>query len=78
LAALCRESGADERSHRLLAEAVAHYAAHGDASLAAGDRADAQLVADNLAAVLPELGDADRRAVGGRIEDLQARLVPRR
>jgi hypothetical protein len=78
LADLSRESGANDRSHRLLAEAVARYAAHAEASLAAGDRTDAQLDADNFAALLPELGAADRLAVGGTIERIQARLTPRR
>jgi hypothetical protein len=78
LADLSRESGANDRSHRLLADAVARYAAHAEASLAAGDRADAQLDADNFAALLPELGAADRLAVGGTIERIQARLTPRR
>jgi tetratricopeptide (TPR) repeat protein len=76
LAALSRDSGADGRSHRLLAQAVTRYAAHADASLAAGDRSDAQLVADNLSGLLPELGDADRRAVGPLIDRVRARLTP--
>jgi tetratricopeptide (TPR) repeat protein len=76
LAALSRESGADDKSHRLLAQAVSRYAAHADVSLAAGDRPDAKLVVDNLTDLLPELGEADRQALGGLIQRAQARLTP--
>ena len=78
LAALSRQSPADQRTHRLLAQAVTQYIAHADASLAAGQRADAQLVGDNLAHLMPELGDADRQAVGGPYQQLQGRLTARK
>jgi hypothetical protein len=77
LAALSRDAR-DDRARMLLAQAVSHYAAHADASLAAGDRGDAQMVGDNLAALLTELGDADRRAIEGIIQGVQQRLAPRR
>jgi tetratricopeptide (TPR) repeat protein len=74
LAILSRDGGS-ERSHRLLADAVGKYAAHAETSLAAGDRDDARVAAANLAALLPELGDADRRVLGARIEQLQQRVA---
>ena len=78
LAALSRESGADDRSHRLLAQAVTSYAAHAESSLGSGDRPEAQLAADNLTSLLPELGDPDRRALAGLIQRVQDRVSVRR
>jgi tetratricopeptide (TPR) repeat protein len=75
LAALSREQDADQKTHQLLTQAVTHYIAHANASLAAGQRADAQLVADNLARLLPELGDSDRAAVSGPYVRLTAQLA---
>jgi tetratricopeptide (TPR) repeat protein len=77
LATLSRTAPA-ERTHRLLTQAVNHYVAHADASLAAGERAGAQLVVDNLARLLPELGDAERRVVDGPYRRLQGRLAARK
>jgi tetratricopeptide (TPR) repeat protein len=74
LAALSREAPADERTRRVLAQAVTHYIAHAEASLAAGDRADAQLVLDNLRRLIPELDEASRRAIDGPYGQLQRRL----
>jgi len=74
LAALSQESAADPRTHQLLAQAVTHYIAHANASLSAGQRADAQLVARNLERLLPELGAADRDLIRGPYQQLQARL----
>jgi tetratricopeptide (TPR) repeat protein len=78
LAAFTREPGADPKVHQLLARAINDYIAHADASLASDQRADAQLAAGNLARLLPELGDADRKAISGRYQELQARLDSRK
>ena len=75
LATLSQEAGGDERPRRLLEQAVNHYLAHADASLASGQRADAELVAGNLARLLTEAGEADRRAIAGPIQTLQERLT---
>ena len=78
LAALSQGAGADERPRGLLVLAVNHYIAHADASLAAGQRADAELVAGNLGRLLTEAGDADRRAIARPIQTLQERLTSRK
>jgi tetratricopeptide (TPR) repeat protein len=78
LASLSQGPAADQKTHQLLTQAVTHYIAHANESLAAGQRADAQLAADNLARVLPELGDADRAAVTSQFQQLQARLGSRK
>jgi hypothetical protein len=74
LAALGRRAGSEARAHRLLTEAVNHYIAHANTSLAQGSRTDAQLVLDNLTRLLPELTDADRRDITPRYQQLQQRL----
>lgn len=76
LAALVKEGGSD-RSRRLLTDAVTHYIAHADASLASGARADAQLVLDNLSQLLPELGARDRQAIIDPYRKLEQRLSGR-
>ena len=78
LATLSRGQAADQKTHQLLIQAVTHYTAHANASLAAGDRPDAQAVADNLARLLPELGNADRAAVTRLLQPLQAQLASKR
>jgi tetratricopeptide (TPR) repeat protein len=78
LAAFTREPAADPRSHQLLARALNDYGAHAEASLASGQRDDAQHAADNLSRLLPELGDADRKAISGRYQQLKARLESRK
>jgi tetratricopeptide (TPR) repeat protein len=78
LATLSRGQAADQKTHQLLIQAVTHYTAHANASLAAGDRADAQVVADNLDSLLPELGNADRAAVTRLLQQLQAQLASKR
>ena len=77
LAALAREPGSDPRTHQLLTQAVTHFIGHANASLAAGQRADAQLAADTLARLMPELGDADLKVVIGPFQQLQGRLNQR-
>jgi tetratricopeptide (TPR) repeat protein len=76
LATLVKEGGS-ERSRRLLVDAITHYIAHADASLAAGARADAQLVFDNLTQLLPELGERDRQAIIDPYRKLEHRLAGR-
>lgn len=73
LAALVKEVGS-ERSRRLLTDAVTHYIAHADASLASGERAQAQLVFDNLSQLLPELAERDRQAIIDPYRTLEQRL----
>jgi tetratricopeptide (TPR) repeat protein len=77
LAALARDGGSD-RTRGLLADAITHYIAHAEASLAAGARVDAQLVFDNLSRLLPELDDRDKRAIMDPYRRLERRLAERR
>jgi len=77
LAALVKENGSD-RSRGLLTDAVAHYISHANTSLAAGARADAQLVLANLSRLLPELTDRDTRTVIEPYRQLERRLAERR
>jgi hypothetical protein len=74
LATLARQPAADERAHRLLTNAVTHYIAHANTSLAEGARPDAQMVLDTLTRLLPELPDVDRRGIIERYQQLQQRL----
>jgi tetratricopeptide (TPR) repeat protein len=77
LAALAKDGGSD-RSRRLLADAVAHYVAHAEASLEAGARVDAQLVFDNLSRLLPELDERGKRTMIDPYNRLERRLAERR
>jgi len=77
LAALVKESGSAP-TRQLLTDAVAHYVSHANASLAAGSRADAQLVLDNLSQLLPELPDREKRSVIEQHRELERRLAQRR
>ena len=77
LAALAKQSGSAP-TRQLLTDAVAHYVSHANASLAAGSRADAQLVLDNLSQLLPELPDREKRTVLEQHAQLDRRLAERR
>lgn len=77
LAALVKESGSAP-TRRLLTDAVAHYISHANASLAAGSRADAQLVLDNLSQLLTELPDSDKPTVVEPYRLLERRLAERK
>jgi tetratricopeptide (TPR) repeat protein len=77
LAALVKESGSAP-TRRLLTDAVAQYISHANTSLAAGSRADAQLVLDNLSQLLPELPDREKRTVIEPYRQLERRLAERR
>jgi tetratricopeptide (TPR) repeat protein len=77
LAALVKESGSAP-TRKLLTDAVAHYISHANASLAAGSRADAQLVLDNLTQLLPELPDREKRTVLEPYRQLERRLAEQR
>jgi tetratricopeptide (TPR) repeat protein len=77
LAALVKESGSAP-TRRLLTDAVAHYISHANASLAAGSRADAQLVLDNLSQLLTELPEREKQTVVEPYRLLERRLAERR
>jgi tetratricopeptide (TPR) repeat protein len=77
LTALVRDGGSD-RARGLLTDAITHYIAHAEASLAAGARVDAQLVLDNLSRLLPELDDRDKRVIMDPYRRLERRLAERR
>jgi tetratricopeptide (TPR) repeat protein len=77
LAALVRESGSAP-TRQLFTDAVAHYISHANASLAAGSRADAQLVLDNLSRLLPELPDREKRTILEQQTQLERRVAERR
>ncbi len=64
----------DDAVRRVLSNAMAFYVSVASDALAAGHPADARSVLDNLSRLLPQLNEADRRAVMGPYRTLQQAL----
>jgi tetratricopeptide (TPR) repeat protein len=73
LAALVAGGGPDT-SRRMLTDAITHYIAHANASLDAGNVADARLALANLSQVVAALGDREKSVVLGAYQRLEQRL----